>query len=134
MNHSYNPNAAFFFKGPELRVRSTRTTPAGGEITISYIDPTESFDFRQEELSSKYFFECNCKKCEKGACGPGELRTGEPGLDGRIKKAQDSLRALLQSDPETTSFEALEDAAGRICCEGYLGKRWPCDIQPIENS
>jgi hypothetical protein len=131
MNHSCDPNAAFFFEGPELRVRSTGVIPAGEEITISYTDPTESFDFRQEQLRSKYFFECNCKKCEKGASGPGELRTGDSELDGRIKEAQNSLRALLQLDPETTSFEAVEDAAGRICREGYPGKRWPCGIQPI---
>jgi len=123
MNHSCDPNAAFFFEGPELRVRSTRIIPAGGEITISYINPTESFDFRQEQLRSKYFFECNCKKCEKGACGPGELRTGDPELDERIKEAQNLLRAILQSDPETASFEAVEDAVGRICREGYPGTR-----------
>jgi len=131
MNHSCDPNAAFFFEGPELRVRSTKLIPAGGEITISYIDPTESFDFRQEELKSKYFFECSCHKCEKGACGTGELRTGNSESDGRIKNARDSLRALLQSDPKVISFDAVEDAADLICREGYPGNSWPCDIQPI---
>jgi hypothetical protein len=131
MNHTCDPTAAFFFEGPELRVRSTRVIPARDEITISYINPTESFDFRQEQLRSKYFFECNCKKCEKRACGPGELRTEDPELDERIKEAQNSLRALLRCDPKTSSLEAVEDAAGRICREGYPGKRWPCDIQPM---
>ena len=123
MNHSCTPNAVFNFEGPQLRVRSTEIIPAGEEITISYVDLAESFDWRQEELKSKYFFDCKCKKCEKEA--------RDPELDGRIKEAQNSLRILLQSDHKTTSIEAAEEAAAQICLEGCPGKRWPCDLQPI---
>jgi hypothetical protein len=130
MNHSCDPNSAFFFEGPVLRVRSTKTITAGEELTISYTDPTESFDFRQKQLSN-YYFICKCKKCEKE--GLGEWRTGDTEPNRPIKESQHMLRALLQLDPETTSPEALEASASRICREGCPGKRWPRDLPPMHS-
>jgi hypothetical protein len=48
MNHSCDPNTAFFFKGPELRIRLTEIIPIRKKITILYIDFIESFNFRQK--------------------------------------------------------------------------------------
>ncbi len=62
MNHSCEPNAAYFFEGPEFRVRSTRTIRPEEEITISYIDPTLGFDFRQELLRTTFFFRRQMQK------------------------------------------------------------------------
>lgn len=129
MNHSCEPNADYFFEGPELRVRSTRTIPLGKEITISYIDSTFGFDFRQEQLRSTYFFDCKCQKCEKGPTGPGELTMEDPELDGRFKEARDRLWQLLRTDE--SSPVVIELVADRLCREACPGKPWPCDVQPM---
>ncbi|KAH0559366.1 hypothetical protein GP486_004117, partial [Trichoglossum hirsutum] len=131
MNHSCEPNTAFFFEGHELRVRSTTNILAGEELTISYIDPTEHFDFRHEELRSKYFFECSCKKCEKRVPGPGELKTRDPQFHKRIKEAQNSLRSILHPNTQITSIEAIENAVTRISHEGYPEGDWPYELQPM---
>ena len=44
INHSCEPNSAVFFEGPELRLRSGQAIAPGEEITISYIDPNQSFN------------------------------------------------------------------------------------------
>jgi hypothetical protein len=131
VNHSCDPNSAIFFEGSELRVRSITTIAAGEEITISYINPNESFDFRQDQLLSKYYFTCECKKCAKGTRGPGDLITGDNKLDGSIKEAQRQLRGLLDLKPDVQPIESIEVAASRICAEKYPGKPWPCNIPPI---
>jgi hypothetical protein len=95
MNHSCAPNSAVFFEGPELRVRSITAIAPGDEITISYMDPNESFEFRQDNLMSKYHFTCRCQKREKGRCSPGDLVTGDNELDRSIQEAQLQLRGLL---------------------------------------
>lgn len=131
MNHSCEPNAAFFFEHRELRVRSTRSIAPGEELTISYINETDSFDYRQEQLSSKYFFTCTCTKCRKGAEGPGEFRSSNLDLNARLKEAQNSLRNLLHLSPETTSIEAVEEEATQIVLKSGPKSLWPCDVQPV---
>jgi SET and MYND domain-containing protein len=130
INHSCDPNSAVFFEGQDLRVRSIRAIAPEEEITISYIDPNWSFNARQEQLASKYHFICKCTKCEKGACRPGDLITGNDEVDRRIKEAQNQLRTLLDSKPDAQPIEDIEAAANRICAEGYPGKPWPCDVSP----
>jgi hypothetical protein len=130
MNHSCDPNSTVFFEGPELRVRSIKTIAPGEEITISYMDPNESFELRQDHLLSKYHFTCKCQKCEKGRCSPGDLITGNNELDRSVKEAQRRLRGLLNAKPDAQPAESLEVAASRICAEGYPGKPWPCNISP----
>jgi hypothetical protein len=39
----------------------------GEEIFMKYIDVTNPFSVRQEELKNTYYFSCQCPKCKKGA-------------------------------------------------------------------
>jgi hypothetical protein len=130
INHSCEPNSAVFFEGPELRLRSGQAIAPGEEITISYIDPNQSFNVRQEQLASKYHFTYKCKKCKKGACRPGDLITGDSEVDSSIKEAQHQLRTLLDLKPGAQPIEAIKATAHQICAKGYPGKSWPCDISP----
>ena len=131
INHSCDPNSDVYFEGLELRVRSTRTIAAGEEITMSYIDHTEGFEFRRNQLRTCYRFTCNCKICEKGATGPREFRSGDSEFDRQVKEEQDLLRALLSSFPKANRFKAIEEKVDQICREGYQGKHWPCNFQPM---
>jgi SET domain len=69
MNHSCNPNAVVVFDGLQLCVRSLVDLAEGQEITISYIDNTNSLRIRRRELTERYFFLCSCIKCSRGPQG-----------------------------------------------------------------
>ncbi|KAL8777903.1 MAG: hypothetical protein Q9194_002292 [Teloschistes cf. exilis] len=63
LNHSCDPNCVFIFSGRSLSVRSLGLIPAGGELTISYIDTTMSCRERQRTLKANYYFDCSCPYC-----------------------------------------------------------------------
>lgn len=66
-NHSCEPNAFVGMDGPKLQFRALNAISKDEEITISYIDNTNPFHIRQMELKDRYFFDCKCIKCSKGA-------------------------------------------------------------------
>ena len=72
LNHSCVPNAHITFDGRALSLRSLREIAADEEITISYVDTTNPTSARRNELSSRYFFTCQCPACRSG------LTNGQP--------------------------------------------------------
>ncbi|KAI4259679.1 MAG: hypothetical protein LQ352_000612 [Teloschistes flavicans] len=74
LNHSCNPNCVFIFSGRSLSVRSIESIPAGGELTISYIDTTMSYRERQKTLKANYYFDCSCHYCSASlSCGEHDI-------------------------------------------------------------
>jgi hypothetical protein len=67
INHSCDPNAYLMMDGPRVSIRTLRPIKKDKEIYISYIDTTNPFQTRQEELKSRWFFTCRCAKCQNGA-------------------------------------------------------------------
>jgi hypothetical protein len=67
INHSCDPNAYLIMDGPSVSIRTLRPMKKSEEIYISYIDTTNPYHKRQEELQSRWFFTCQCTKCQKGA-------------------------------------------------------------------
>ena len=57
-----------------LSIRTLKPIRADSEITISYIDITNSTPVRQLELSTRYFFKCTCPECA------GSLTLGRPDI------------------------------------------------------
>jgi len=71
-NHSCCPNATVVFNGRTVSLRALDAIRSGGQIFISYIDPTQSTDERQTQLKKRYFFTCECLKCRGSYPGRGE--------------------------------------------------------------
>ncbi|KAF2106672.1 hypothetical protein BDV96DRAFT_654462 [Lophiotrema nucula] len=67
INHSCAPNAYIVMDGAEAAVRTLRPIKKNEEIFISYIDSTNPRARRQSELEARWFFACQCSKCQKGA-------------------------------------------------------------------
>ena len=65
LNHDCRPNAHYFFDTKTLthHVYALRTIHSGEELTISYIDPTQTRDVRRRELIQNWGFECSCSSC-----------------------------------------------------------------------
>jgi hypothetical protein len=65
INHSCNYNAVIKFQRPnQIVVVPMETLSAGTEILISYIDTTQPTTHRQRELQERYFFKCECDRCD----------------------------------------------------------------------
>ena len=66
LNHSCIPNTTIIFSGSTVTLRSLAAIPAKAELSISYIDTTNSTTARQSELRNRYFFNCRCSFCSAG--------------------------------------------------------------------
>ncbi|KAJ9361721.1 hypothetical protein C8Q69DRAFT_221290 [Paecilomyces variotii] len=66
INHSCDYNSVVGFDGDELFIKATRPIKADEQIFISYVDATYPYNVRRKELAERYYFECNCSKCEQG--------------------------------------------------------------------
>ncbi|RFU34317.1 hypothetical protein B7463_g1965, partial [Scytalidium lignicola] len=62
-NHSCTPNVAITFDGRALCMRAIEHIKKDEEVFISYVDPTQRREMRQNELRDRYFFTCECEKC-----------------------------------------------------------------------
>merc|ERR550517_220448 len=65
-NHSCRPNATYFWNvDTNTRdLRTLRNVKEGEEMTVSYINTTETRDGRQSLLKDRYNFDCNCEGCD----------------------------------------------------------------------
>jgi hypothetical protein len=64
-NHSCLPNAYVVMDGPALSLRTLKPIAKDTEIFISYIESTDSTKSRQDELATRYYFNCTCTKCKR---------------------------------------------------------------------
>uniref|UniRef100_A0A5K3F7Z9 MYND-type domain-containing protein n=1 Tax=Mesocestoides corti TaxID=53468 RepID=A0A5K3F7Z9_MESCO len=63
VDHSCMPNADFAFIGKQIKIIACDRIVDQSEIRISYVDALMSTKSRQAELTSGYFFVCDCKRC-----------------------------------------------------------------------
>lgn len=130
VNHSCDPNAVVVFDGARLSLRSLNAIRKDEEITISYIDNTQSFEQRQTELRKQWFFSCSCLKCQQGPGGREDRLFGgasqAPYLE-RIKRAN-VLRDRTDTEEEGEAKYQSAVQANKIMTE--LRTVWPLDVQP----
>lgn len=127
INHSCDSNAHHLSEGPELVVRSSRKIAKNEEITISYIDSTQSFEDRQKALSTTYAFGCQCRKCTKGS---EEFLAGNSVFDAQIRTAKSKLHALFDALADgAQELDGVETKMQEICSE--TGKPWPMNTSPL---
>lgn len=113
-------------------VRSSRTIAKNEEITVSYIDPTRSFEERQKDLFTDYAFVCQCLRCTKGFEEKGEMLTGDSILDAPIYLAKSQLHTLLDALlDESQEPSSAEVKMQEICNDASSGRSWPITFFPI---
>ena len=64
-NHDCRPNAQYHFDIETLthHVQALRPIAPGEELTVTYIDPVQTRQRRQEELHWNWGFKCSCSSC-----------------------------------------------------------------------
>uniref|UniRef100_A0A182Y0G1 MYND-type domain-containing protein n=1 Tax=Anopheles stephensi TaxID=30069 RepID=A0A182Y0G1_ANOST len=67
IDHSCRPNVVVSFDGETLKMRLLEDYPEQeldfGKLFISYIDLIDTTDVRREQLSERYYFDCDCDRC-----------------------------------------------------------------------
>jgi hypothetical protein len=89
--------------GPKVTIRTLQPVKENEELYISYIDTTNPYYRRQSELKTRWFFDCHCNKCQKGATVAEDKWAIEP------KNLPKSLRDIADQITQDGSF-ALDPA------------------------
>lgn len=55
------------FNGQQLSFRSLKPIKKDEEVFLSYVDVTYPYSHRQQELSDRFYFNCQCAKCQRGS-------------------------------------------------------------------
>ncbi|KAI9846483.1 MAG: hypothetical protein M1837_003903 [Sclerophora amabilis] len=135
INHSCNPNSVVVFDGPRLTVRSTHGIGKHEEITISYIDCTERYGWRQPELLERYFFCCGCEKCRREALTQEEddlitvedRRIDLTTLESEVSNMLREAKQKSSSGDFRAAIKLLKDALKILSNPLW---QWPNDRQP----
>jgi hypothetical protein len=122
MNHDCRPNAHYYFDSHALtqHVHALRTILPGEEITISYIDPTQSSEVRKNALKTSWGFPCGCNSCN----APLAIRTASDSRIEEIVRLQQMLSDYSTTSPITndeTGVHVAELLVELYTLEGLLG-------------
>ncbi|KAH8732873.1 hypothetical protein GQ44DRAFT_821129 [Phaeosphaeriaceae sp. PMI808] len=92
INHSCDPNAFVMMDGPLVSLRTLKSIKKDEEVYISYIDTTNPYHRRQSELKARWFFKCNCTKCQRGATLDEDAWVIKPqSLSKKVKAVADAM-------------------------------------------
>jgi hypothetical protein len=112
INHSCEPNAFVMMDGPSVSLRTLVPIEKDQEVYISYIDATNPYHRRQSELAARWFFKCNCTKCQRGATLGADKWACEPRtLSDKLKDVADQIiaRESVAQDPANYVGETIDD-------------------------
>ena len=122
MNHSCTPNTVIVFSGFTLTLRSLAAISREAELSISYIDVTNTTTARQSELRSRYFFHCSCSTCGAATTNGLPEPRPDPNFDAVEARAL-ALQAEASKLPPDRATPLLKRALG------FLGQ-YPPHRQP----
>jgi hypothetical protein len=121
INHSCRPNTYVRFFPGCVKVLPLEDIKEGEEITISYIEINNPLRLRQKELKERYFFTCQCTRCNEQTV---KLGSGQPDYSFDEALGAKAMQFVQQAE-ETTSVSATVDNlyhAAHIIHSAYDGK------------
>jgi hypothetical protein len=117
VNHSCEPNTYVVMDGAQVQLRTLRDVGKDEEFYISYIDPTNPFARRQSELRERWFFTCNCSKCQKGTSSQeDEWTILLKDVPQSIKEMSDNLtgKADLENEPANYVGDSTDERRAAV--------------------
>lgn len=111
INHSCVSNCNMMFIGKAMFIRASRDVGAGEELTLSYCDPYEPEEYRQDSLKWWKFF-CKCERCL---------------LEQTLEKHEDA------TTPNTYSIEAFFSAFRNMWSDKPLVKLYAAHCKLVVN-
>jgi len=116
-NHSCSPNAYIVFDGAQMSFRALAPMKKDEEILVSYIESSNPYHLRQRELLERYFFRCQCTKCQQGVKTVEDrfLKNPEklgPRWDKDIQWPQGAMTGFSQTDVDDKSNYVSDSTVG----------------------
>lgn len=108
-----------------------REIQKGEEILLPYIDSTQTFEYRQHELKSTYFFTCHCNICAQGpSTFRDEFLTSSKKIEtNTIRDVESRARNLMESAKDEDPPDALGKLKNALQLLARTGA-WPLTRQP----
>ncbi|KAL9621830.1 MAG: hypothetical protein Q9160_003803 [Pyrenula sp. 1 TL-2023] len=134
-NHSCDYNATISFNtSSSTKLVAVREIEKGEEILLPYIDSTQTFEYRQRELKSTYFFTCHCNVCVQGpSTFRDEFLVAPKNSDQveaeTVREVESQARDLMKSAKDEDPREALEKLKSALQLLAKTGI-WPITRQP----
>lgn len=115
------------FDGSQMYVKVFREIASGEQIFISYIDNTNTYQERQAELESRYFFKCHCSRCSQDMR---KLKSPHPHRtsDTYEEVKQNAHKALHNAGKEQDPSRQVDIFKASISF--IKEKHWPITRQP----
>ncbi|KAH8128415.1 hypothetical protein FP744_10008694 [Trichoderma asperellum] len=139
LNHNCEPNIVIIFNSIRVEVRAVNNLKAGEELLHCYRNIAYDCTFRNPRIAARYQFKCQCDRCiresDRHYAGVSPdiedpimpILATQGDLFAIIEKAK--LRALSLFNPfDVSPFLAEID---ELTEEGYAGRRWPDDLEPL---
>lgn len=130
INHSCDYNSVVGFDGDKLFVKATRPIKADEQIFVSYVDTTNPYNIRHNQLAQRYYFGCNCSKCqqEKDAREDQFLPTSlsTSALEEIGEKARNLMASATTQDDQIKAVTKLKSAISML----RETSAWPITRQP----
>ncbi|PKX98819.1 S-adenosylmethionine-dependent methyltransferase [Aspergillus novofumigatus IBT 16806] len=132
INHSCDYNSVVGSDGDALYVKALRPIQKGEEILVSYIDATNPYKTRQNELSERYYFKCRCPKCGKGTSTREDRFLGQP-HDVSVPEDAESaaMNVLNRVGSSRLSPSEAADEIKRAMKALHRTAAWPITRQPM---
>ncbi|GAA5815222.1 hypothetical protein MFLAVUS_008728 [Mucor flavus] len=125
-NHSCRPNAVVMFEGAYASIHAIEDIEPGREVTISYVDSAHSRTYRQKALLDKYFFDCQCVRCNDTSDGKNYFSLIDK-LLGQEENDWDRAQELLQNQGKSERIlQEVEEWDLLEMCKQYDRKSDGC--------
>ncbi|KAL2004381.1 hypothetical protein VTN02DRAFT_2027 [Thermoascus thermophilus] len=114
INHSCDYNCVTGFDGDELFMKAIRPIKADEQIFISYVDTSNPYKDRRKELARRYYFDCQCSRCQREASSPEEQALARPidvsAAEAAEGKAKELMASATTDDVPSRSVAKLKSA------------------------
>ena len=129
INHDCYPNCYYSYNNGKLECRAIRNVDNGEELTVTYIDPMDTYDNRKSMLVSTRFFDCLCGRCS------GYINYCKPPVNNinMSNESDDDLFARLAQLSDTSISCGYPDAlfSGLYCSMCGPGGVMTCPVESL---
>lgn len=115
-----------------MKLLPVRDIAEGEEVTITYIEHTESVTKRQKSLAKQYMFHCACNKCKRDEIAQEKIKKSDPALSKLLQQWSDAIEKQFKDlkgylvSPQIVSrgIKSLTEVTGAMEQQPRFSAEW----------